>query len=103
MSWPTVFRPEAEVEMEEAFTWYQSKRDGLGREFAECIQKVLDRIAANPEVHPKVYHEIREAIVRRFPYVIYYQVSGDEVVIVSVFHSKRNPDIWKKRVLDNGD
>jgi hypothetical protein len=48
---PIVLRDEAEVEFDEAFDWYDAQLAGLGSEFVAEVQKVFDRIAANPLIH----------------------------------------------------
>jgi hypothetical protein len=40
VSYPHIFRPEAESDMEEGFQWYEARRDGLGFEFLGEIKTV---------------------------------------------------------------
>src|SRR5438552_3991218 len=95
---PLVFLDEARAEFGEAAEWYDEQKPGLGSDFIVCVQDVLDRIAAMPRLHPVVYENVRRAVVKRFPYVVYYEAEADRVVIISVFHSSRNPSIWQGRV-----
>ncbi len=45
-----------------------------------------------PDAFPKVYGEIRRALVRRFPYAIYYQrLETDVLEIVACLHTSRQP------------
>jgi plasmid stabilization system protein ParE len=50
-----------------------------------------------PETHAKVYQDVRRALVRRFPYSIYYRFRADRIVVLAVFHNKRDPKVWKAR------
>ena len=61
------------------------------------MQAAFDRISATPEIYATVYREVRKAQVRRFPYSVYYRLRPDRVVVLAVFHNKRNPNIWKSR------
>jgi len=61
------------------------------------IDDVLSRIVTNPHQHPNVYRELRRCVVRRFPFAIFYEVAGDEVEVIAVFHSRRDPERWKSR------
>jgi plasmid stabilization system protein ParE len=61
------------------------------------VQDVLDRISANPELNATVYRDVRKALVRKFLYAAYHRIRANRVVVLAVFHSKRNPDIWKSR------
>ncbi len=97
MSLPAVLRQKARAEFDAAIAWYERRQAGLGTEFAERVQAVLDRISATPELHATVYREVRKALVRQFPYSIYYRIRTDRVVVLAVFHNKRNPNVWKSR------
>ena len=46
---------------------------------------------------PFVLRNARKAVVRRFPYTVYYEIGEREIVILAVFHAKRNPEHWQKR------
>jgi plasmid stabilization system protein ParE len=97
MSLPVVLRRKAQAEFDSAIDRYERQQPGLGTEFAKRVQAVFDRIATTPELHAKVYREIRKALVRRFPYAVYYRPRVDRVVVLAVFHNKRNPNVWKSR------
>jgi plasmid stabilization system protein ParE len=45
-----------------------------------------------------VDHEVRRALTRRFPYAIFYLVDEEQVVVIAVFHSSRDPKEWKARL-----
>ncbi|HEY3856077.1 MAG TPA: type II toxin-antitoxin system RelE/ParE family toxin [Verrucomicrobiae bacterium] len=93
-----VLRRTAESEFGDAIEWYESQRKGLGKEFRLVIQHHFDRIAANPELFPLIRGEVRRAvIVRRFPFVIHFLIETQRIVILSVFHTSRNPAQLKKR------
>ena len=97
MSVPVVLRDEAQAEFDAAFDWYDTQRPGLGPEFAAAIQKVFDRIAAHPRMHQAVFADIHKAVVRRFPYCVFYRLHQDRVEVIAVFHTSRDPSIWKGR------
>ncbi|MDB5297445.1 MAG: hypothetical protein JWO31_3428, partial [Phycisphaerales bacterium] len=59
MSLPVTLRAEAEAEFDEAFDVYDAQRAGLGPEFAAEVQRVFDRIAAAPLVHPAIFADVR--------------------------------------------
>jgi plasmid stabilization system protein ParE len=97
VSLPIIFRPEARAEFDEAYDWYESQRAGLGEAFADQVQLVLDRIAAMPQIHAAVLGNVRKAVVRRFPYCVYYREEATCVRVLSVFHTSRDPKIWQSR------
>src|SRR5215216_718382 len=92
------FNAEADAELTEARHWYSHYRQDLGLEFMQCIDDVLARVVRNPHLFPIVYGNLRRAVVRRFPFAVLYEVNANEIQIVAVFHSRRNPEAWKSRV-----
>jgi plasmid stabilization system protein ParE len=97
MSLPVVLTPEAQAEFDDAFDWYENQRPGLGTVFAERVQDALDRISANPQLHATVFKDIRKAVVQRFPYSVYYRAETSRVLVIAVFHGRRDPSIWQAR------
>ena len=49
-------------------------------------------------MHAEVFQNVRKALVRRFPYGVFYQVEVGQVLVLAVFHAKRNPNIWHGRI-----
>jgi toxin ParE1/3/4 len=97
VSLPVVLRDEAQAEFDEAFDYYEGQQPGLGVDFVERVQRVFDRIAANPQLHGLVFADIRKAVVTRFPYCVFYRADASRVEVIAVFHSKRDPAIWQGR------
>lgn len=97
MTRPLVYRPPVRDEIEEAYTWYESRRTGLGEEFLAAFQETVGRIERNPEGYGRVQKETRAALVKRFKYVIYYRVDATAVVILTVMRGDRNPRRWRHR------
>ena len=92
------FRPEAESELTEARDWYRERGLGLGDEFLRAVDSCLVTIQQSPASHPVVYRDIRRALLRRFPYGIFYLFEGNAVTVLACFHAKRNPTVWKQRM-----
>ena len=97
MNYVLVFRLEARNELDEAYNWYESQKIGLGDDFLEQIEAALDRICQMPESYSVAYRDVRRAIVRRFPYTIYYRIVSSRVIITAVFHGRRDPTDWQAR------
>ena len=97
MKLPIVFRRAARAEFDDAADWYEQRRSGLGAAFAVAVQRVLDQIAAQPDFYPQALQDGREALVAGYPYCVYYREEPNQVVVLSVFHTARNPSIWQDR------
>jgi plasmid stabilization system protein ParE len=92
-----IIRPEAETDLVTARAWYERQREGLGAAFLLCVEEVLDRIDRTPELYPVVYQDIRRSFTRRFPYAVYYRVAADDVVVLGILHTRRDPQEWQSR------
>lgn len=92
-----VFRKQARLEFDEAGEWYEKERPGLGMEFLTEIHLLIQRIAGKPEQFPMLYRDVRKAVARRFPYCIYFRERNQRIIVLAVFHSARNPAVWKQR------
>ena len=72
----------AERELADTVDFDNAERPGLGYEFAEEVQRTLDRISAFPEAWPLFSQKARRCIVRRFPHGVLYHVRADCVLVV---------------------
>jgi plasmid stabilization system protein ParE len=69
--------------------WYEGQRTGLGVEFVDEMSILIGSLAENALLYPELVEGVRRVFGRRFPYLIAYQVVGDEVIVVSVLHMRR--------------
>ena len=96
-----IVRPEVEDELTDAFDWYEERVPGLGSEFLLCVDAVFNAVLRNPEHYARVHKIVRRALTRRFPYEVFFVEDDQRIVILSVFHAKRNPKRWQERVADS--
>ena len=87
----------AKVDVRAAARWYELQRPGLGREFIAEVDAALNRVAENPLRYQGLHRDARRAIVRRFPYAVFYRIEASPVVIFCVSHLHRGPASWKAR------
>ncbi len=91
MPYKIAVRPLATVEIIEAYDWYELQREGLGAEFLEELEFFYNSLERNP--HSYTYYEqpIRQGKIKRFPYIIVYEIFDTTVVVYSVFMTDRDP------------
>jgi len=94
---PLVVEAEAAAELEDAVQWYERRSVGLGLEFARRIRAVLAVIERAPMQFPEAAPGIRRALVRRFPYAVYFLVDPDRIAVTAIFHHRRDPARWQSR------
>jgi len=93
------FRPEARAEVLEAKAWYEQRSPGLGLEFARAVDASISSAVRTPEAYPAVAEECRRVLLRRFPYSVIFRHDDRELLVVAVFHHKREPGTWLPRVV----
>lgn len=97
MNLPLIITPEAEADLGDAKRWYDRQREGLGGEFVLCVEEALDRIRRIPEGASMVFPGVRRVVVRRFPYGVFYRVDPDQIAIIAVYDTRRDPRGWQAR------
>jgi len=90
-------RLQAQLDAEDAASWYESRRPGLGLQFLEELDYVLTRVPAAPFQFPKIHSGVRRALLHRFPYSVYFLAGDEEVEVIAVLHQRRHPDSWRSR------
>jgi plasmid stabilization system protein ParE len=91
------FHPDAQQELIHAAVWYDDRREGLGDEFIDAVSDLVADICRMPERFPVVHDDVQQAILRRFPFVVYFRLTGERVFVVSVFHASRDLEsLWSR-------
>jgi plasmid stabilization system protein ParE len=98
LSFSIVVRPLAERDLLEAQLWYEDKNTGLGEQFRSRVDDVLEILVKMPLIFPTVHREVRRAAVKKFPYILYYTVQQQRVLILGCFHARRDPRVIFRRI-----
>jgi plasmid stabilization system protein ParE len=93
-----IVAPEVEADVGEAYDWYEGHRRGLGEDFLGCVDACVQQLRRMPEMHAKVHEDYRRALVRRFPYAVFYEYTQATVTVYCVFHTSRDPEKWRERL-----
>ena len=92
------FKEEARKDIIETAAWYRDKRTDLDKIFLLAIEKAISRIKNNPAAGRKIYKAFREISLKKFPYVIIYEIIFNTIVIYQVFNTWQNPKKKIKRL-----
>ena len=92
-----IFTPAARAELVEAQDWYEGEATGLGRRFRQAIDALIERMSDNPRQFPIVFKNVRRALLRRFPYSLFFVVEDAALIVIACFHASRDPSHWQKR------
>ncbi len=95
-----VWLPIAQTEATEATRYYREINQHLGDSFVERIDRSLRMAIEHPEAWPLVVGDgfVRKAVLTQFPYLVFYQVHADELVVLGVVHCSRRPLRYSTRV-----
>ncbi|MBI5041945.1 MAG: type II toxin-antitoxin system RelE/ParE family toxin [Gammaproteobacteria bacterium] len=97
MTLSVAFRRAAFRELVEAAEWYEERRAGLGIEFVAEINRAVELLANYPERFPLMHKDVRCVRVRRFPYSVFFRIETQRIVVLAVFHARRDPLVWQQR------
>ncbi len=92
MSYKVSIEAEARQELQDAAFWYEERSNGLGNKFVDSFLDVLDYLETHPLIYATFEGEYRQVLMKIFPFVIVYKVEGNDVRIIAVFHTSRNPE-----------
>jgi plasmid stabilization system protein ParE len=100
MTYDLVFLPEAALDIQSNYFWYETKQKGLGDQLVNEIERTIDRTREHPLRQPVLLADVRRARVNRFHFVVYYLVDEHKVVIIAVGHQRRDRSFWLSRIPD---
>lgn len=97
MSLRITFRRIALREYQEAVKWYEKQRPGLGKAFITEVRWAVESVSESPYHFAVVHKEIRRIQVHGFPFSVFYRVAGPKLIVLAVFHGRRDPMQWRDR------
>ena len=91
---------EADAEVTAAADWYEQEREGLGDDLLAEADRVLNAIAASPTTWSLVPGSkiVRRFLFTRFPYVAYFVIRDEYVLVLAFGHTSRRPGYWRNRL-----
>jgi plasmid stabilization system protein ParE len=89
MSLALIVQPSAKRDIAEAAAHYAQY--GKADAFITALDQALAQIADRPLMYPIVYEDVRRALVRRFPYSVFFIVERTRAIVLAVHHQHRDP------------
>lgn len=97
MSYRIVFKEEAYNDVLETRLWYESRQKGLGNRFLDEIEEHLKIIEREPRLFQTRKNNWRYCPLRKFPYLIVYEIEQEDLIVYAVFNSFQSPLRLTKR------
>ena len=89
---------EAEIDFEKSYGYYFEENPKVAEAFFRRINVSFKDITQNPFTFPVAYKNVRKCVVKKFPFVIYYQIVNSIIKVIAIFHTSRNPEKWNERI-----
>lgn len=86
-----ILKPRAILMAKQAYEWYEGQSNGLGELFLSELDRCYKKLEAQPAFYRKLKKNYRQMRLKRFPYVVVYEIMKTKVVVFAVFHTSRNP------------
>lgn len=97
MNLPVDFHPAVRDDIDAAHTWYEQRQAGLGNDFLDEVEQLVSEITANPARYGFADRDVREGLLTRFPFAVYYRVLPNRIRVLAVYHTSRDPLGWQSR------
>ena len=84
-----ILSPDAYGHIRSATRWYVLKEINLPGRFLAELDEILDSIAENPYRFRRVRGSVRRALMKRFPYSVYFVLAVDTVYVAGILHQRQ--------------
>ena len=90
--------PEAENDLRDAASFYRDQADAvLSHAFLTEFERTMRMLLQHPRMGAQYRKGRRRFVMRRFPFSVIYNVSGEEIQILAIAHHSRRPGFWRDR------
>jgi len=86
------YTQQAETDIDIAMGWYESQMRGLGFEFLDCLEESVNLILENPKLYAVKHKRLRGALIRKFPFTVFYSIEKTVIVVHAIFDNRQNPE-----------
>ncbi len=93
-----ILHPLAEEDLDESIRYYVNIDKNLKNKFLKELDYTFNQIKDNPNLYPLVTKHSHKKVMQKFPYIIYYTTYDNNINILAIFHTSRNPNILNKRL-----
>ena len=98
MSDELIFLQEARDDIRTAYEWYEDQSVGLGFDFLRAVEACVQLIQRHPLMHQIVHEHYHRALLRRFPFALFYEHGCGKITVYAVFHVSQSPEKWLARM-----
>ena len=94
MDFKLIVQPNADTDISKAIEYYNAQRYGLGKEFFEELIEKVKQIHKYPNSVSIRYNRTHVASLKKFPYLIFYILIDNTIIVLAVVNSFRDSKSW---------
>jgi hypothetical protein len=82
---------QAEDDLVDGYNFYENQEQGVGAYFLDSLYSDIESLILYAGIHRLRHKDYRRMLSKRFPFAIYYTVSGDAIKIHAVIDCRKDP------------
>jgi plasmid stabilization system protein ParE len=79
--------------------FYEQQAEGVGAYFDESLSADIESLRLYAGIHP-VVHGYHRKLSKRFPYAVYYELTGNEIRVRAILGCRRDPTWIQSQLRD---
>ncbi|MDA1274829.1 MAG: type II toxin-antitoxin system RelE/ParE family toxin [Verrucomicrobia bacterium] len=91
MKYVLLYRPEVVEDLACACEWYETQSPGLRARFLADYAARLEFIRHSAEVPRVVFNRFRRALLKHFPFAVWYEVEDKKALVLFVSDCRQDP------------
>lgn len=95
-----LYHPSFDCDVREAAIWYDQHSMGLGDAFVDEVRQRVQSVMDDPARFATTDSGCRYVRLKRFPYVVLFDVTDLDLRLLGVLHTARSIVKWRKRLHD---
>lgn len=80
-------------ETDNAYIFYETQSPGLGERFLKSLEEAYKKLSHSPQFYSYINSakDLRDIKINNFPFVIIFQIIKNQVFVLRVFNTNRDP------------
>ncbi|HWZ03942.1 MAG TPA: type II toxin-antitoxin system RelE/ParE family toxin [Mucilaginibacter sp.] len=93
MTYKYKLHPAAQEEYESSVSWYLKRSLKAATNFVNAVENRFVNICNDPRRYPNEFKHYHECVIHSYPFTIVYTIEESRklIVIIAVYHQKRDP------------
>ena len=88
------YHPLFDSDVLNAAAWYDERQPQLGSDFVVRVERAVSQMMADPDRRTSTDYGVRYWPVERFPYVVFYDLTDFELLVLGVMHTSQESQKW---------